>query len=736
MSEKLQFNFNIDEEQNRKISLYDWCINHNALNLLEEWDYDKNKNITPKTVSCGTDKKVWWIKSYDDSHTGKHFDFSWEASIVHRKDGRGCPYLSVPAKKIYVGFNDLATTHPNLEKEWSYDDNNKIGLFINDVTYGCTKTAYWKCAIHGIYEAKINARSKGSGCPYCAGKKVLIGVNDLLTVEPEIASEWDYEKNIVGPKEVTIGCITKYWWKCSKGHSWQATPNQRTGHSKTGCPICSNRQILIGFNDLKTTYPKIASEWDYEKNELTPQQVVAGSNKIVWWICRFGHTYKSAISSRTLYNTGCSICNKERKTSFSEKAIFYYLQKYYKDSEENAQFEWLGKKELDIFIPSLKVAVEYDGNHWHKDVNKDKQKDDLCYKNNIILFRIREEKCPEFISNSFKIKYGQNEKNITLDDAINELFKQINKLFSLDINPDIDVDRDYSIIMAKFITNEKDNSFAKIRPDLVKEWDYEKNGNIKPEFVSLNSNKKFWWICPKCNYNYKMMVNNRTGEKKSNCPACASKIIIKGINDLATTNLELLDEWDFEKNKTSPYVISRGSHKKVWWKCKNGHSWQTNIYVRATMKCGCPICAGQIVDKGNSFADLYPYLLDEWMYEKNERNPFTLLSSSNIKFWWKCKKCGYEWQQDLAHRTKMGRGCPLCAHQVLIRGINDLETQFPDIAKEWNYEKNILKPYEVSGGTNKKYWWKCKKCGYEWQCVVASRTKRGSQCPNCKKNKY
>ena len=68
-------------------------------------------------------------------------------------------------------------------------------------------------------------------------------------------------------------------------------------------------------------------------------------------------------------------------------------------------------------------------------------------------------------------------------------------------------------------------------------------------------------------------------------------------------------------------------------------------------------------------------------------------------------------------------------------GINDLATQFPEVAKEWNYEKNSLKPTEVSGGTNKKYWWKCSKCGFEWECVVASRTKRGSKCPNCKKKK-
>ena len=732
MGKQLQLDFDNKEivDAIKENSLYNWCITHDASYLLDEWDYEKNGNISPKTISYGNDLKVWWIKSYDDPKTGKHFNFSWQASVAHRKEGRVCPYLSVPAKKIFVGFNDLATTHPNLASEWNYELNTDIR--IEDVTYGSTKNVYWNCSKHGPYKARISARAQGNGCPYCAGKQVLIGNNDLATVEPEIAKEWDAEKNGIGPESVTIGCITKYWWKCSKGHSWQTTPNARTGTSRTGCPICSNKQILVGYNDLATTHPRIASEWNYDRNDYTPNDVVAKSNKYAWWTCKFGHEFKAQIAARTIYNTGCSICNKERKTSFSEKAILYYLQKNIPDTEENVHFEWLGKKEVDIYIPSLKLAIEYDGAHWHKDINKDIIKDDLCKENNITLIRVREQECPIYESSSVKIRYGNAEKNISLDEAIIEIIAFINHECSMAINSDVNIERDYTAIMEKYITREKENSLALIRPDLAEEWDYEKNGSIMPELVSLYSNKAFWWICPKCGNNYKMMVNNRTGEKHSNCPVCASKKIKEGINDLATTHPELITEWDYEKNIILPTVVSKGSHKKAWWKCENGHSWETPIYVRTKMGCGCPTCAGQFVDKGNSFADLYPDLLEEWNYSKNERDPYSILPSSNIKFWWICKKCGYEWQQDLAHRAVKHRGCPLCAHQVLVRGINDLETKFPEVAKEWNLDKNELKPYEVSGGTNKKYWWKCSKCGHEWEAVVASRTKRGSKCPICR----
>ncbi len=688
---------------------------------MKEWNWEKNNALGffPDKLTCGVDKKVWW--QCNKGH-------EWIAAINKRVIGRNCPVCS--NKLIIKGTNDLTTTHPKLVKEWDYEKN--VDINPEEVSFGSTKNVYWLCKLNHSYKASICDRVRGNGCPYCAGKKIKIGFNDLKTTHPRLANEWNYEKNGCGPETVTKGCTKQYWWKCDKGHSWRTTPNHRTSIG-TNCPYCTNRKIFVGFNDLATEYPEIAREWNYDKNKITPQEVVAKSNKKVWWICKFGHEYMAQISTRTCGNGGCPICNKERQTSFPEKTIFYYLSKYFSDAQENVNFEWLGKKELDIYIPSLRIGVEYDGYHWHQNINKDLTKDNLCERNNIQLIRIRIEGCPDYQSNSIKINYGSNLEIKTLDDAIKELFIYINNKYNLNINYDINVERDYSIIMDNYITQEKENNLAIKRPDLAKEWDYSKNGKIKPEFVSLYSNKHFWWICPK-NHSYKMSVNDRTGPKHSNCPICANKRIIKGINDLATTNANLMDEWMFDRNTLSPYSICKSSHKKIWWKCKKcNYEWQTDVYVRAIMNCGCPKCSHQVADETNNFAVLFPELLKEWNYDKNERDPHTLLPNSNLKFWWKCKDCGHEWQTDISHRTSHGRGCPLCAHQVLVKGINDLETQFPEVAKEWNYQKNILKPYEVSGGTNKKYWWKCSKCGYEWECVVASRTKRNSRCPMCRK---
>ena len=709
-------------------SFYRWCIGHNRQDLLNEWDYEKNAPLTPKDVKPSAHTKVWWIVHYDDPSTGKHFDFSWDATIAHRVGGRGCPFLSVPAKKVYPGFNDLATTHPHLAAEWAEEENAAQGLRITEVSKGCKANAYWKCKIHGLYQTVIADRCQGNGCPYCSGKRIKVGMNDLATTHPDLAAEWDTEKNGVGPTSVTFGSEKKVWWKCKLGHSWQASPNNRTSQH-TGCPFCSGRRALPGFNDLATKNPSIAKEWDYERNgDLKPTDVTPGSNRVVWWRCPAGHEYKARIFNRTFYGTGCPKCNAERKTSFPEKAVFHYIKQVFKDTKENIGFPWLGRMELDIYIPSISTAIEYDGYSWHRNREHDKKKDTLCSEHGVRLIRIREDLCPDYESTAIQIKYGQGSGIKTLGEAIANLVSLLSPAAALDI----DIGRDYSLILERYISNVKENSLAFARPDIADEWDYEKNRGVTPERVSVSSNRKVWWKCPKCGSSYRMMVNARTGSKHSNCPVCAKKIIVKGINDFASEHPELLPEWDFERNEISPDAIPSGSHKKVFWKCPNGHSYEAVVYSRTSGKTGCPLCHHQKTDGTNSFGILFPNLLEEWDYNRNEVDPFSILPGSNKPFYWKCKKCGYAFKQRLVARTKDHKGCPLCAHQVLVPGINDLSTQFPEVAKEWNYEKNTLKPTEVSGGTNKKYWWRCRKCGYEWESVVACRTKRGYGCPRCR----
>ena len=297
----------------------------------------------PTEVTPGSGQKRLWRCT--QSH-------EWEAQILNRVNGTGCPYC---AGRLMTGVNDLATTHPELA-------NEADGWNPTLITAGSGKKVNWKCEYGHQWKAAISNRVNGTGCPVCAGRKVVPGFNDFATLNPELALEadgWD-------PTTVLAGTHTKYSWSCPNGHNYSVSPGERqigrgcpvcagkrvvpgfndfatlnpelaleadgwdpttvTAHSKKklpwrchighnflantqgrsdgeGCPVCAGKQVLIGFNDLATLNPELALEadgWD-------PTTVTAGSNKKQQWMCEFGHKWNTAPSSRKA-GRGCPSC--------------------------------------------------------------------------------------------------------------------------------------------------------------------------------------------------------------------------------------------------------------------------------------------------------------------------------------------------------------------------------------------------------------------------------------------
>ena len=196
---------------------------------------------------------------------------------------------------------------------------------------------------------------------------------------------------------------------------------------------------------------------------------------------------------------------------------------------------------------------------------------------------------------------------------------------------------------------------------------------------------------------------------------------------IANNKLALLDEWDKEKNEEqTPQDVSCKSNKKVWWKCKAGHEWQTAISSRAN-GTGCPYCKGQRVIKGvNDLATVAPEVAAQWHPTKNgARTPETTSPQSGKKVWWQCSN-GHEWKALVYNRTN-GTGCPHCRVRV---GFNDLATAAPEVAAQWHPTLNQgVTPEAITAHTGKKIWWQCSK-GHEWQASVSNRVK-GSGCPFC-----
>ena len=560
--------------------------------------------------------------------------------------------------------------------------------------------------------------------------KLVVGVNDLAAVHPELLKEWDYEKNNIlkiYPDKITYGSNKRVWWKCSKGYSWNISIWSRSHGSN--CPYCANQKLLVGYNDFKTLYPDLVNEWNYEKNCMLPEDYIAGSRKKVWWKCKKGHVWQAPIYSR-VNGTGCPQCSSFG-TSFPEKSVYYYLNylfgknddvlNRFKFDDNNVSFE------IDIFIPSFSLAFEYNGIYWHRNKKEmDNYKYNCLKKVGIRLIVIKESDCNKIVEDN--IFYNcKNNKLVNLSWAIKSVLELIGYNFV-----DVDVNRDRLKILDSYYKTKLKNSIAVVNPNLAKEWNYDKNGDLKPEYFSVSSGEKVWWKCGK-GHEWPAIISNRN--KGVGCPYCSNYKVLKGYNDLASVYPKLLNEWDYEKNNAIgiyPEKITYASGKKVWWKCKKGHNWKISVYNRTIKESTCPICSNKkVLLKYNDLETVRPDLAKEWNYEKNgDLLPSQVTCGSAKKVWWKCNK-GHDYEASISIRNSQNTGCPICLNKIVKVGFNDLSSKYPAIAKTWDYEKNgNITPEMVVYGSGKSYWWKCEKCGKSWKTPIRIRV-RGHECPNC-----
>ena len=564
-------------------------MEHNDIKivLINEWNSEKNE-MTLDDYTHGSNKIVWW--KCNKGH-------EWKSSIKGRYQGRGCPYCA--GSLAIQGENDLKTLRPNIAAEWDYEKNG--GLTPKDVTVSSSKKVYWKCKNGHSYLARIYSRTnldKPSGCPYCSGRLPIQGKTDLLSQRPDVLEEWDYEKNNKRPDEYTVGSDKRVWWRCSKGHSYEATISHKTEKKPRRCPYCCGKRVIRGETDLLSQRPDLAIEWDYTRNkEVRPENVTLGSGKRVYWRCKNNHSYDAKIIDRARKDkpAGCPYCSRRRVV--------------------------LGSTDL----PSQ-------------------------------------------------------------------------------------------------------------RPDLMLEWDYTLNEGVDPQKVSISSGKKYYWKCGE-GHSYVAKVDARV-RLNTGCPVCSGRLPIKGETDLLTLRPDIAAEWDYEKNGgLTPKDVTVSSSKKVYWKCKNGHSYYSTISDRTRYKRSrCPYCAGKLAIQGeNDLKTLRPDIAAEWDYDNNKGiHPEEYLPNSGKKVAWICKE-GHKYNAIICDRTRRVKptGCPYCANQKPIQGKNDLTSIRPDLVRDWDFERNRMAPEMFMPKSHKKVWWKCHVCGNRQYQAISKRAS-GQECPNCR----
>ena len=476
--------------------------------IAAEWHPTLNPDLTPDKVSSGSHKKFWWIDSL--GHT-------WATSPKHRTvSGSNCPYCS--GNNVLSGFNDLETKFPDIAKEWHPTLN---GDKTPSQVFGGGRAKFWwlgKCGHE--WETPIQVRIRGSGCPYCVGSntKVLSGFNDLETKFPDIAKEWHPTKNgDLLPKQVLAGVKLKVWWFGKCGHEWDTEVSSRVrGH---GCPICSGRRVLQGFNDLATTNPEICSEWHPTKNGgLSPSEVSLGSHVMVWWIDQYGHEWESRINKRT-QGRNCPICSGHKVViGVNDLASL----------RPDIAKEWHPTKNGDLSPASITTSsgllVWWLGECGHEYKSRLASKTlgvgcPYCSGTKLLLgFNDLQSRHPALAAEWHPTKngdltpssvHGGQPRSYWWLGACGHEWKQLLTSRASGRGCSYCVGKE---ILVGF------NDLATTNPEICSEWHPTKNGDFTPQQISSGSSKRVWWLA-ECGHEWRTTVPSRLGG--TGCPTCS-----------------------------------------------------------------------------------------------------------------------------------------------------------------------------------------------------------------------
>ena len=419
-----------------------------------EWHVEKNYPLMPNQITFGSKRKIWW-------RCKKSPDHEWEATINSRTTANsGCPVCS--GLKVVSGINDLATTHPELADSW--DPILNVGRDPSQVSRGSGTVAWWRCSNppEHSFQMKVINRVRGENCGICSGRRVQIGVNDFQTTHPELASEWHPSKNLpLTVQDIGKSFAKVVWWKCSLNdqHEFKASPKTRV-YMKTKCSICTGHQVQTGINDLATTHPELAPEWDQESNEVPMNSVGFGSHKKVWWRCEKNpaHRWQASPNDRLggERTTGCPVCL--------------------------GQIVLAGVNDLATTHPHV-------AQYWIHHKNPGSDPTSLSWGSSARKFWWR---CETDSRHEYR------------STVVNRLTRGCPVCDGKQVMPGI-------------------NDLATLRPDIASEWHPTKNKDLKPTMITESSSrKKIWWQCPTDSAHvWQALVSSRTNNG-TGCPTCAN----------------------------------------------------------------------------------------------------------------------------------------------------------------------------------------------------------------------
>jgi hypothetical protein len=278
------------------------------------------------------------------------------------------------------------------------------------------------------------------------------------------------------------------------------------------------------------------------------------------------------------------------------------------------------------------------------------------------------------------------------------------------------------------------NRLSIVAPELASQWDTKRNGKLTPDDITVGSDRKVWWRCPKGPDHTWCEQPQRRALRKG-CPFCTGRLV-SVTNCLSTRAPHAAKLWHPTKNRRrTPRDVLATTHDEFWWKCPKvpSHAWKAPVVLAAGKGFGCAYCKFRRLSPDNALAARAPELAAEWHPTKNgELTPKDVTASNARDVWWRCRRDpSHEWQAPIARRFR-GAGCKKCA-DARVPSERSLAARKPAVAKLWHPTKNL--PWlvtEIGPTTNRQFWWRCPRgADHEWQSSPYVVAKAKTPCPFC-----
>lgn len=559
-----------------------------------EWHPLKNGTRQPSDFTRGSHYKAWW--RCKQGH-------EWESVIQNRTGQKqGCPYC---AGKRVCKENSLAALFPEVAKEWHPTRN--AALQPSSVRPSTHQKVWWQCNQGHSWQVSPKDRTgpRKSGCPVCHNlgrseiyrARALKKKESLAKSHPALVSEWHSTRNDGrNPTEFVEASNWLAWWRCQKGHEWQARISKRAWGAQ-GCPFCSNKRVAVD-NNLATNRPDLAFQWHPSRNgKLNPSLVTFSTGRNVWWRCPRGHSWRTSVYSRSIRGSGCPFCSNA-STSKLELRVLVELKSIFPLTSWRTRIKG---KEVDVLVPEKMVAVEIDGYPWHqRKVAEDKEKRIHLKRHGYRLIRLRDSKLLPLRLSKDDVVYDNNTFKVL------DIQRLVTMICGQDIpsraraylrRHDFADDRSYRKIIACLPSPPAGESLADAHPELLPEWDFKANAPLIPSMFTTGSGVKVAWKCTKCNHKWHAVIGSRATGR--GCPRCMKSLIGERRSQASirkhgtvAKHSRLMPLWYTERNQMiglEPDHISVQSPTRAWWRCPNGHVWETEIrnLFRGT---GCMVC--------------------------------------------------------------------------------------------------------------------------------------------------